>query len=175
MFFLFKASPSRMLSTIVRRHFLSLAMAPAISEPSLNSMAEMLTFLHMRDSTQSPAVLLALTLHALCVGQPLEVLLKKHVQTWLQRMETGKSMILLFTFKQTPIHHSLSCSFYLMVYAYNSYTDGNLQFFGNAQSVELDGECTGRECQTEGGVTTPPPPPPPGGTSKLIRIIFFYK
>ena len=135
-------------------------------------MGEMLTFLQMRDSTQSPAVLAALTLHALCVGQPLEVPLKKRVQTWLHKMETGKSMIPSLIFKMlTPIHHSLLCSFYLMVYAYNSYTDGNLRFFGNVLRVELDGECTGSDCQTQEGVTTLPPPPPPTGLSKYLVIL----
>ena len=38
-----------------------------------------------------------------------------------------------------------------MVYAYRSYNDGNLQFFGNVQSVELDNECTGLDCTTEEG------------------------
>ena len=52
-----------------------------------------------------------------------------------------------------------------MVYAWQSYADGNLQFFGNVQSVELDGECTGSDCQTEGGATTPPPPT---GLSKYL-------
>ena len=59
----------------------------------------------------------------------------------------------------------MAYSFYLMVYAYQSYADGNLQFFGNVQSVQLDGECTGLDCQTEEYVTTtasPGPPPPPG-------------
>ena len=54
-----------------------------------------------------------------------------------------------------------------MVYAWQSYADGNLQFFGNVQSVELDGECTGSDCQTEGGATTPPPPT---GLSKYLVI-----
>ena len=126
-------------------------------------MGEMLTFLHMRDNTQSPAVLAALTLRALCVGQPLEMIMKKLVQTWLHKMETGKSMIPSLIFKMlTPIHHSLPCSFYLMVYAYSSYTDGNLQFFGNVRSIVLDGECTGSDCHTEEYVTTPSPPRPPG-------------
>ena len=49
-----------------------------------------------------------------------------------------------------------------MVYAWRAYADGNLQFFGNVQSVELDGECTGSQCLTEGGV----PPPPAGGGGK---------
>ena len=81
-----------MLSTETRRHFLSPAMAPAVrSEPSLNSMGEMLIFLQMRDSTQSPTVLAASALHAPCVGQPLEVPPKKHVQTWIHRTETGKA------------------------------------------------------------------------------------
>ena len=57
-------------------------------------------------------------------------------------------------------YYILPCSFYLMVVAYQSYTNGDLQFFGNVRTVELDGECTGRECQTAGGVT---PPPPTGG------------
>ena len=137
-------------------------------------MGEMLTFLRMRDSTQSPAVLAALTLHALCVGQPLEVPLKKRVQTWLHKMETGKSMIPSLIFKMlTPIHHSLPCSFYLMVYAYSSYTDGNLQFFGNVQSIELDGECTGSDCQTEEFITTPAPPtsPRPPGPGRWVVTI----
>ncbi len=57
-----------------------------------------------------------------------------------------------------------------MVIAWSPYADGNLQFFGNVQSVELDGECTGRDCQTEEGVTPPPQTttPAPGGTSKLL-------
>ena len=50
-----------------------------------------------------------------------------------------------------------------MVYAYYSYADGDLQFFGNVRSVELDGECNGRACQTEEGVTPPPTSPPPTG------------
>ena len=50
-----------------------------------------------------------------------------------------------------------------MVYALLPYADGNLQFFGNVQSVELDGECTGQECLTEGGVAPPPPPTSGGG------------
>ena len=55
-----------------------------------------------------------------------------------------------------------------MVYAFGSYSDGNLQFSGNVQSAELDGECTGIDCQTEGEVTTLPPPPPPTGNSKYF-------
>ena len=159
-----------MLSIEARRHILLPAMALAVrSEPSLNSMGEMLTFLHMRDSTQSPTVLAALTLHAQCVGQPLEVPLKKHVQTWLHRTETGKAKTPLLTFKKwIQIHYFLPCSFYIMVYAFRSYTDGNLQFFGNVQSAELDGECTGTDCLTEGGVTTLPPPPPSTGNSKYF-------
>ena len=58
-----------------------------------------------------------------------------------------------------------------MVYAYQSYADGNLQFFGNVQHVELDGECTGSDCQTEIGVTTLPPPPPPTGLSNYLVIL----
>ena len=57
-----------------------------------------------------------------------------------------------------------------MVVAWRPYADGNLQFFGNVQSVEIDGECSGRDCQTGGGVTTPPPPPPPGGHSNLLVL-----
>ena len=57
-----------------------------------------------------------------------------------------------------------------MVYAFGSYSDGNLQFSGNVQSAELDGECTGIDCQTEGEVTTLPPPPPPTGLSKHLVI-----
>ena len=80
-----------MLSTIVRRHFLSLAMAPAVrSEPSLNSMGEMLIFLQMRDSILSLAVLAAPALHVQCVRQRLEMTMKKHAQAWRHRMETGK-------------------------------------------------------------------------------------
>ena len=55
-------------------------------------MGVMLICLQMRDSTQSPAVLPASAQHALCVGQPLEVHLKKHVQIWLHKTETGKAM-----------------------------------------------------------------------------------
>ena len=57
-----------------------------------------------------------------------------------------------------------------MVYAYRSYADGNLQFFGNVQGLELDGECTGSDCQTGGGVTPSPPTPPPpsGGHSEYL-------
>ena len=67
------------------------------------------------------------------------------------------------TFKNlTPTHYFLLCSFYVMVYAWTAYADGNLQFFGNVHSVELDGECTGSQCLTEGGV----PPPPAGGGGK---------
>ena len=71
--------------------------------------------------------------------------------------QVGNSCTIIFL-KLTPKQHSLLCSFYLMVYAYNSYTDGNLQLFGNVQRAELDGECTGSDCLTEGEVTTPPPP-----------------
>ena len=52
-----------------------------------------------------------------------------------------------------------------MVIAWSPYADGNMQFFGNVQSVELDGECTGRDCQTAQTTT-----PAPGGTSKLLVI-----
>ena len=65
----------------------------------------------------------------------------------------------------TIIHHLLPCSFYLMVYAYQSFAEGNLQVFGNVQSVELDGECTGSDCQTEESFPCAEarcPPPPPG-------------
>ena len=57
-----------------------------------------------------------------------------------------------------------------MVYAFSSYTDGNLQLFGNVQSVVLDGECTGNDCQTEEGVTTPSPPRPPGPGRWIVTI-----
>ena len=137
-------------------------MGPAVrSESSLNSMGEMLISLQMRDGIQSPVVLAALALHVLCVGQSLEMIMRKHVQTCLPRTETCKSMSMLIC----PDFKQFTYSFYLMVVAYQSYADGNLQFFGNVQSVELDGECTGRECQTGGGVT-PPPPPPTGGGGK---------
>ena len=55
-----------------------------------------------------------------------------------------------------------------MVYAYQRYADGNLQFSGNVQSATLDGECTGRDCLTDESFTTLPPTPPPGGNSELI-------
>ena len=58
------------------------------------------------------------------------------------------------------LSNNLLFSFYLMVVAYQSYADGNLQFFGNIQSVELDGECTGHGCQTGGGVVTTQGPGP---------------
>ena len=61
------------------------------SEPSLNSMGEMLIFLQMKDNTQSPTVLTALTLHALCVGQSLGMTLKKHAQIWQHKAEIRKS------------------------------------------------------------------------------------
>ena len=72
-----------------------------------------------------------------------------------------------------------------MVVAWVSYADGNLQFFGNVQSVELSGECTGHDCQTEEGVTTPPPttlppttlpppPPPPGLTHSESAFILIH-
>ena len=57
-----------------------------------------------------------------------------------------------------------------MVYAYQSYADGNLQFFGNVQSAELDGECTGSDCQTGGGVLPPPPPTPPPPAGGFLGI-----
>ena len=174
-----------------RKHMRCRAMAPAVrSESSLNSMGEMLICLQMRDSIQSPIILAASALHVLCVGQPLEMIMKKHVQTWLHKAETGKSMAfwfvlllgssrlisgqIIFFKKLNSIHYFLPCSFYLMVYAYQSYADGNLQFFGNVQSVEIDGECTGRECLTGGGVTPPPPPPPPGGHSKIFKVIHIW-
>ena len=58
-----------------------------------------------------------------------------------------------------------------MVVAWRPYADGNLQFFGNVQSVEIDGECTGRECQTAGGVTPTPPPPTGGGGKKWEKVL----
>ena len=74
----------------------------------------------------------------------------------------------------TATHYFLLCSFYLMVYAWSAYANGNLQFFGNAQSVELAGECTGSDCQTGGGVT-PTPPPPTGGNSKNSYFVESHK
>ena len=124
-------------------------------------MEEMLICLHMRHSIQSPIVLPALTLHVPCVDQPLEVPLKKHVWIWLHRMEIREKIEhAIFTLILTNLF--MPFRFYLMVYAFSSYTDGNLQLFGNVQSVVLDGECTGYDCQTEEGVTTPSPPRPPG-------------
>ena len=40
-----------------------------------------------------------------------------------------------------------------MVFAFKSYTNGNLQFFGNVLSVEFEDECTGKDCQTGEGVS----------------------
>ena len=81
----------------IRKHIWCRATAPAVrSESSLNSMGEMLISLQMRDGIQSPVVLAALALHVLCVGQSLEMIMRKHVQTWLHKAETSKSMVILF-------------------------------------------------------------------------------
>ena len=188
-----------MLSTIARRHFLSLAMAPVGRlELSLNSMGEMLIFLQMRDSARSPTILAASALHVQCVGLSLEVPLEKHVQTWLHRTGTGTATqwpcwfvpIILFChhiwhqqvkFLRSQNYVFLSYRFYIMVYAFRAYNGGNLQFFGNVQNVRLDGQCTGRECQTS--ATSPPPPTPgppsPPGSARwgvtFYRIIKSYK
>ena len=87
----------------IRKHIWCRATAPAVrSESSLNSMGETLIYLQMRDGIQSPVVLAVLALHVLCVGQSLEMIMRKHVQTCLPRTETCKSMSMLICpdFKQ---------------------------------------------------------------------------
>ena len=71
------------------------AMASVIrSEFTLNSVGEaMLTCLQKRDDTQSPGVLAVLAhIGVHCVDQPLEVIMKKHVQICLHKMETSMSV-----------------------------------------------------------------------------------
>ena len=89
-----QVSPSQMPSNGTRKHIWCLAMAPAVrSESTLNSMVEMLIFLPMRESTQLQAAVVINALHVLCARQPLEMGMKKHVQAWLHRMETGTFLI----------------------------------------------------------------------------------
>ena len=153
-----------MLINGTRKHIWCHATAPAVrSEYTSISMGEMLTFLQMRNSTQLPVVAIAV-LHVLCVRESLEMITRNNVQTWLHRMATGICPIYSsHRIKCTQPQYFLPYSFYLMVVAYQSYANGDLQFSGNVQSVELDGECTGQECQTGTGVTLPPTPPPPTG------------